>query len=333
MSEGLSPRQHQRRTKIAPADAEGVRAAAQMLRRGGLAAFPTETVYGLGADATSEPAVERIFAAKARPANNPLIAHVASLDAALEQGVFTEGALELAKRFWPGPLTLVVPFAPGAAVCEAARAGLSTIALRMPAHPVALALLSAAATPLAAPSANRSGHVSPVTAEHVARDLGSEVDLILDGGRCPVGVESTVIEFLGRPRLLRPGGITRREIEAVLGERLHEEAGEGPQRSPGLQKSHYAPRARLRLEAQDLRAGEAGLDFGGAFEGGENVLDLSPSRNLKEAAANLFAYMRELDARGPSCIAVAPVPREGLGEAINDRLRRAAAPRPHNRFP
>lgn len=311
-----------------PADADGTEAAARILRRGGLVAFPTETVYGLGADATSESAVARIFAAKARPRNNPLIAHVANLDAALEEGVFSAGALELAKKFWPGPLTLVVPLAPRAAVCAAARAEQSNIALRMPAHPVALAVISAAGRPLAAPSANRSGRVSPVTAEHVARDLGSEIDLILDGGRCPVGVESTVVEFLDGPRLLRPGGIARREIEAVLGAALSEPAGTGPLRSPGMLKSHYAPRAHLRLEALELREGEAGLDFGGIFGEGGNVRDLSPSRDLKEAAGNLFSYLRELDARNPDCIAVAPIPDEGLGEAINDRLRRAAAPRP-----
>lgn len=316
--------------KMMPADAAGIAAAAEVLRRGGLVAFPTETVYGLGADATSEAAVGRIFAAKGRPRFNPLIAHVANFQAALEQGVFAAGALELARRFWPGPLTLVVPLALGASVCEAARAGLPNVALRVPAHPVALAVIEAAGRPLAAPSANRSGRVSPVTAAHAARDLGGGVDLILDGGRCPVGVESTVIEFMDVPRLLRPGGIPKAEIEAILGVSLGKPAGaeSGPLRSPGMLKSHYAPRAPLRLEALSLHEGEAGLDFGGLFGEAQNVLDLSRRRDLSEAAANLFAYLCKLDAQNPACIAVAPIPHEGLGEAINDRLIRAAAPRP-----
>jgi L-threonylcarbamoyladenylate synthase len=316
--------------KIIPANAAGIEAAAEILRRGGLVAFPTETVYGLAADATSDAAVARIYAAKARPGANPLIAHVPSLEAALEQGVFSADALRLAKEFWPGPLTLVVPLAPTATVCKAARVGQPNIALRVPAHPVALDVISAAGRPLAAPSANRSGRVSPVTAAHVARDLGGEIDLILDGGRCPVGVESTVIECLDGPRLLRPGGIARYDVEGVLGAALGVPSGAsaGPLHSPGMLRSHYAPNASLRLEATALLEGEAGLDFGGTFGRGKNVLDLSPSRDLAEAAANLFAYLRELDVGEPACIAVAPIPHEGIGEAINDRLRRAAAPRP-----
>jgi L-threonylcarbamoyladenylate synthase len=310
------------------ADATGIAEAALVLRRGGLVAVPTETVYGLAADATSDAAVARIYAAKARPKFNPLIAHVTSLEAALEQGIFSAGALRLARKFWPGPLTLVVPLAPGATVCAAARAGLQSIALRVPAHPVALGVIAAAGRPLAAPSANRSGRVSAVTAAHVARDLAGEIDLILDGGRCPVGLESTIIECLEEPpRLLRPGGITRTDIEAALGHPLGEPARTGPVRAPGTLQSHYAPRAKLRLEAATRDDGEAGLDFGGIFGGGKNVLDLSPRRDLDEAAANLFIFLRELDAREPACIAVAPVPNEGLGEAINDRLARAAAPR------
>jgi L-threonylcarbamoyladenylate synthase len=310
------------------ADAAGIAEAARILRRGGLVAVPTETVYGLAADATSDAAVARIYAAKARPKFNPLIAHVTSLEAALGQGIFSSEALRLAKTFWPGPLTLVVPLAPGATVCAAARAGLQSIALRVPIHPVALAVISAAGRPLAAPSANRSGRVSPVTAAHVARDFAGEIDLILDGGRCPVGVESTVVACLEEhPRLLRPGGIARTDIEAVLGHPLGEPARAGPVRSPGMSQSHYAPRAKLRLEAATLDKGEAGLDFGGIFGEDKNVLDLSPGRDLAEAAANLFSFLRELDARGAARIAVAPVPHEGLGEAINDRLTRAAAPR------
>jgi L-threonylcarbamoyladenylate synthase len=308
------------------ADAAGIAEAARILRRGGLVAVPTETVYGLAADATSDAAVARIYAVKARPKFNPLIAHVTSLAAALGQGIFPADALRLAEAFWPGPLTLVVSLAPGATVCAAARAGLLSIALRVPAHPVALALISAAGRPLAAPSANRSGRMSPVTAAHVAREFAGEIDLILDGGRCPVGLESTIIACLEEhPRLLRPGGIARTDIEAVLGHALREPARAGPVRSPGMSQSHYAPRAKLRLEAGALDEGEAGLDFGGIFGEAKNVLDLSPRRDLAEAASNLFSFLRELDARRPACIAVAPVPHEGLGEAINDRLRRAVA--------
>ncbi|MGI8568282.1 MAG: L-threonylcarbamoyladenylate synthase [Methylocella sp.] len=309
------------------ADAAGIAEAAVILRRGGLVAVPTETVYGLAADATSDEAVAQIYAAKARPKFNPLIAHVASLNAALEQGIFPGDALRLAEAFWPGPLTLVVPLAPGATVCAASRAGQQNIALRVPAHPVAAAVIAAAGLPLAAPSANRSGRVSPVTAAHVARDFAGEIDLILDGGRCPVGLESTVVACLDCcPRLLRPGGITRTDIETVLGHAFGEPLQSGPVRSPGMLNSHYAPRAKLRLEAATRDDGEVGLDFGGIFGEGKNVLDLSPGRDLAQAAANLFSFLRELDAREPACIAVAPIPCEGLGEAINDRLRRAAAP-------
>jgi L-threonylcarbamoyladenylate synthase len=309
------------------ADAAGIAEAARVLRGGGLVALPTETVYGLAADATSDAAVARIYAAKARPKFNPLIAHVTSLEAALGQGIFPADALRLADAFWPGPLTLVVPLAPGATVCAASRAGQQNIALRVPIHPVALGVLAAAGRPLAAPSANRSGRVSPVTAAHVAQDFAGEIDLILDGGRCPVGLESTVIECLERPRLLRPGGIARTDIEAVLDHALGKPAGVGLVRSPGMSQSHYAPRAKLRLEAATRDIGEAGLDFGGIFGDGKYVLDLSPGRDLAQAAANLFIFLRELDARRPACIAVAPIPHEGLGEAINDRLARAAAPR------
>ena len=313
--------------KIA-ADAPGIAEAARILRHGGLVAIPTETVYGLAADATSDAAVARVYAAKARPKFNPLIAHVTGLEAALGQGIFSADALRLAEAFWPGPLTLVVPLAPGATVCAASRAGQPNIALRVPIHPVALAVIAAAGRPLAAPSANRSGRVSPVTAAHVGRDFAGEIDLILDGGRCPVGLESTIIACLEEhPRLLRPGGIARTDIEAVLGHALGESLGQGPLRSPGMLNSHYAPRAKLRLEAAKLDEGEAGLDFGGIFGEGKNVLDLSPRRDLAQAAANLFSFLRELDAREPACIAVAPIPCEGLGEAINDRLARAAAPR------
>lgn len=314
-------------TECVAANAAGIARAAEVLQRGGLAAIPTETVYGLAADATSDDAVARIYAAKARPAINPLIAHAADIEGALAQGIFSPEALRLAERCWPGPLTLVVPPAPGATVCATARAGQPGIALRVPAHPVARAVIASAGLPLAAPSANRSGRTSPVTAAHVARDLGGRIELILDGGRCPVGVESTIISCLDGPRLLRPGGIPRSALEELLGRPLVEPGGPLSVLAPGMLASHYAPEARLRLGADALEEGEAGLDFGGVLGKGENVLDLSPRGDLAEAAANFYAYLRELDSRKPACIAVAPIPQAGLGEAINDRLRRAAAPR------
>lgn len=310
-------------------DPEGLAEAAAILRAGGLVAFPTETVYGLGADATSEAAVARIFAAKGRPAVNPLIAHVASLDLARAQGAFSAEAARLAEAFWPGPLTLVVPAASGVSVCPRARAGRDTIALRVPAHPVARALVGAAGCPVAAPSANRSGRVSPVTAAHVLEDLNGTVDLVLDGGRCPMGLESTIVACLdGPPRLLRAGAVARAAIEAVLGIPLAEAATREDVLAPGMLASHYAPRAALRLGATRLEPGEAGLDFGGIFPPGEDVRDLSPRRDLDEAARNLFLYIRELDSLGYESIAVAPIPCDGPGEAIDDRLVRAAAPRP-----
>jgi L-threonylcarbamoyladenylate synthase len=321
-------------TQILRADDRAVARAAELLRDGGLVAFPTETVYGLGADATSAPAVAKIYAAKGRPSFNPLIAHVADLEAALREALLPLEAIRLAEAFWPGPLTLVARVAPTCGVCDLARAGLETVALRVPAHPIALALIRALGRPIAAPSANVSGRVSPVTAAHVEADLDGRVDAILDGGRTPAGVESTIVSFAGaRPALLRPGAIGRNAIEAKLAAPL----GGPPQDeaqilAPGMTASHYAPHARLRLNARQLESGEAGLDFGGvlrasAREQGAFLLDLSPSRDLVEAAANLFAHLRELDARGCVRAAVAPIPEEGLGEAINDRLRRAANPR------
>ncbi len=317
------------RTLCLPADAAGIAEAAQILRAGGLVAFPTETVYGLGADATSDAAVAKIYAAKGRPSFNPLIAHVEDLAAARKQATFTREAEALAKAFWPGPLTLVLPVAPGATVCALARAGLDSVALRVPAHGAARRLLAAVGLPLAAPSANISGHVSPVTAAHVAQDLDGKIDLILDAGPCPVGVESTIISCLeGGPLLLRPGGVPRDAIEAVLGQKVANFAGGEAPLAPGQLVSHYAPRARLRLGATSLRPGEAGLDFGGHFPKAENILDLSAHADTVEAAANLFSHLRTLDARGSTTIAVAPIPDTGLGEAINDRLERAAAERP-----
>lgn len=312
------------RTLYLEADSAGLATAAQILRAGGIVAFPTETVYGLGADATSDAAVARIYAAKDRPAFNPLIAHVEDKEAAVAQGVFTREAVALAEAFWPGPLTLVLPLAPGATVCELARAGLDSVALRVPNHSIAQSLLAATGLPLAAPSANRSGHVSPVTAAHVRDDLDGRIDAILDGGPTTVGIESTIISCLGeKPLLLRPGGIPRQAIEDILRQPLFDDSRKDV-RAPGLLATHYAPRARLRLEAMDLQAGEAGLDFGGRFPKAAHVLDLSPRRDLTDAAANLFRYLRELDRTNVVGIAVAPIPKNGLGEAINDRLRRAA---------
>lgn len=305
--------------------------AAAVLREGGLVAFPTETVYGLGADARSDEAVAKIFRAKGRPRFNPLIAHVASLEAALRQGVFDGAALRLAEAFWPGPLTLVVPVAPTCDVGLLARAGLGSVGLRVPVHPVAQALLRAAGHPVAAPSANRSGRISPTEADHVLADLDGHVDLVIDGGRCAVGLESTIVSCLGPPALLRPGGVSRAAIEAVLGDRLAVpgHTGDAPV-APGMLTSHYAPRAAVRLDATEAGPDEAVLDFGGRLGPWKAVpayRDLSPGGSDVEAAANLFAFLRALDRSGVRSIAVAPVPGIGLGEAVNDRLRRAAAPR------
>ncbi len=317
---------------LSTSDADIARAG-DILRAGGLVAFPTETVYGLGADATSAQAVAGIYAAKERPRFNPLIAHLPDLDAALREGVFDAAALRLARSFWPGPLTLVVPRAETGSVCDLARAGLDTVALRVPGHPVAQRLLRAAGRPVAAPSANPSGRVSPTRAAHVARDLSGRIDALIDGGSTEVGLESTIVACLGgAPRLLRPGGIARESIEAALGTGLAgpPEMTGGPA-APGMLASHYAPRARVRLDAHAVHPGEAALLFGaGSLKGSESAvafLDLSPRGDLAEAAANLFGHLRALDETGASGIAVAPVPDHGLGEAINDRLRRAAADR------
>ena len=313
-------------------DREGIEAAARLLAGGKLVAFPTETVYGLGADATDARAVARLYEAKARPAFNPLIAHVADLPAARRAGAFTPLAERLAAKFWPGPLTLVVPAT--ALVCELARAGLATVALRVPAHAVAQRLLAAFGKPVAAPSANRSGHVSPTRAEHVIADLAGRIEAVLDGGPTPLGLESTIVDCSGAaPLLLRPGGVPRADLERALGANVADasNADAAAPQSPGRLASHYATRARLRLDAEETRPGEAVLNFGAqrltGIEKAAAVLDLSPAGDLAEAAAHLFAHLRALDATGAAVIAVAPIPREGLGEAINDRLARGAAPR------
>lgn len=299
--------------------------AAKLLREGGLVAFPTETVYGLGADATNDVAVTRIFAAKSRPHFNPLISHVASIEAALGLGVFPAAAEILAQKFWPGPLTLVVKRRKDCPVSLLASAGLDSIALRVPQHAVALALLSEVGRPVAAPSANRSGRVSPTTARHVRQSLGASVDLILDGGPCAVGLESTVVQFLdGRARLLRPGGIARSELAGAMAGAFEDVEAGSPLHGPGQLESHYAPRAVLRLNALSPQPGETYVGFG---EFGSGAFSLSPAGNLQEAAANLFRILHEADALGIDKIAVAPIPASGLGEAINDRLRRAAAAR------
>jgi L-threonylcarbamoyladenylate synthase len=301
--------------------------AAAALARGELVAFPTETVYGLGADATSDAAVAAVFAAKRRPSFNPLISHVASIEQALQLGQFPPAAERLGRAFWPGPLTIVVPRAPQCPVSLLASAGLGSIALRVPAHPVALALLAAFGKPVVAPSANPSGRLSPTTAEHVRKGLGSRVAMVLDGGASAVGLESTVVSFMAdRPALLRAGGLERPAIEEVLGQRLAE-TEEGPAHAPGQLASHYAPRAALRLAAKRPGEGEAYLGFGLYSHGPYN---LSPRGDLTEAAANLFRMLHEIDAAGAEAIAVAPIPATGLGEAINDRLKRAAAPRYHD---
>ncbi len=310
-------------------------AAARCLEGGGLVAFPTETVYGLGADATNARAVARLYEAKGRPSFNPLIAHVSDLAAARRIADFDDRSLRLAEAFWPGPLTLVLTKAGGCPVSDLATAGLETIAVRVPAHPVAQEILRAFGKPIVAPSANISGHVSPTTAEHVFGDLQGRIDIIVDGGPVSVGVESTIVGCFGTPMLLRPGGLPREDIERVLGEklaRLPEDAGanEAHPLAPGMLASHYAPHTPVRLNARDLHAGEALLAFGArALPGADKarVMNLSEAGDLVEAAANLFCYLRALDAGGSGAIAVMPIPDDGLGEAINDRLRRAAVPR------
>lgn len=318
-----------RQTKLLAADASGIGEAAALLRAGGLVAMPTETVYGLAADATSGTAVAGIYAAKERPSFNPLISHLPDLTSARRQGLFDANALALAQAFWPGPLTLVVPASPGCTVSDLARAGLPSVALRVPAHPVAHAVLEAAGRPIAAPSANRSGRISATSAAHVMADLDGRIDAILDGGPTEVGVESTIVACLdGAPRLLRPGGVPREAIENVIGQPLviPGDAGHAPI-SPGMLASHYAPAARVRLDAEEPHDGEAWLSFGPEAQEHPASLNLSPSGDLREAAAHLFGYMRRLDEMGRKTIAVARIPEHGLGEAINDRLRRAAAPR------
>jgi L-threonylcarbamoyladenylate synthase len=315
-------------TRVLRADPAAIEAAACCLAAGGLVAFPTETVYGLGAAARNGAAIARLYTAKGRPRFNPLIAHVADVTAARRCGRFDSAAEQLAAAFWPGPLTLVLSKQADCGVAHLALAGLDSVAVRVPAHPVALALLAAFKEPVVAPSANRSGHVSPTSAVHVLADLRGRIELVLDGGNCPIGVESTVVACVGAPRLLRPGGLPRDEIERVIGRALDiaPTADEKPL-APGMLSSHYAPKARLRLNASEAEPGEALLAFGAAPASDALTLNLSPRGDLIEAATNLFSHLRALDASGAKTVAVMRVPRKGLGEAINDRLARAAAPR------
>ncbi len=321
-------------TRLLAADAAGIAEAASLLRAGRLVAFPTETVYGLGGDATDPAAVAAIYTAKARPSFNPLISHLPDVDAARAQGDFTTEAESLAEAFWPGPLTLVVPASDGTRVCDLARAGLPSLALRVPGHETARALLAATGRPIAGPSANRSGRVSPTRAAHVLEDLDGRIAAVLDGGDTQVGLESTVVACLGgRARLLRPGGITRERLRDVLG---YDPAGPASAEAhapvgPGLLASHYAPSARVRLDATRITPGEALMLFGSfrphGWKDARAIVNLSEAGDAAEAATRLFGALRDLDATGAQTIAVAPIPPGGLGEAIRDRLARAAAPR------
>jgi L-threonylcarbamoyladenylate synthase len=324
------------KTQILPADAAAVATAARCLSDGGLVAFPTETVYGLGADAAQAQAIARLYEAKGRPAFNPLIAHVADIAAARQIARFDATALKLAEAFWPGPLTLVLPKTAHCPVAELATAGLDTVAIRVPAHPVAKALLRAFGGAVVAPSANLSGHVSPTTAAHVAGDLAGRIDLIVDGGAVAVGVESTILACFEETMLLRPGGLPREAIERVLGHALQRPLEDivtdnAQPLAPGMLASHYAPRTPVRLEATHVEPDEALLAFGASEVKGAHaakaVMNLSAAGDLNEAATHLFGYLRALDAKGARAIAVMGVPHHGLGEAINDRLRRAATGR------
>jgi L-threonylcarbamoyladenylate synthase len=318
---------------ILPANDGSIRLAGDILRGGGLVGLPTETVYGLAANATDAEAILRIYEAKGRPRFNPLISHVADLEQAQAHGVFDTTALTLAEALWPGPLTLVVPQRPGSAISDFARAGLDSVALRIPGKPVARAIIAAAGHPLAAPSANRSGRISPTTARDVVAELGGKVDLVIDDGPSDVGIESTVVACLGgKATLLRPGGVLRNVLEELIGAALDSPAEpKGRLISPGMLASHYAPLAAVHMNVTLAPRDHAVLNFGT-----ENIIDsnhrgavinLSHRGDLREAAMRLFSALRELDATGPAAISIAPIPMDGLGEAINDRLSRAAAPR------
>jgi L-threonylcarbamoyladenylate synthase len=317
---------------IVPADINHITQAARALVQGELVAFPTETVYGLGGDATNDRAVALIYEAKGRPSFNPLIVHVASLAAAADYAGLSPAAMALARRFWPGPLTLVLPRLTNCPLSLLVSAGMDSVALRVPAHPVARGLLMLSNRPIAGPSANPSGRISPTTALHVAEGLGDKVAMILDGGPCQIGLESTVVSLLEEtPQILRPGRIGAEELAAVLDRPVTMAAQIGDiaagLHGPGRLLSHYAPNNAVRLNVTDIRPGEALLAFGPDAPQADVSANLSTGGDLTEAAANLFAMLRALDRPGISGIAVMPVPESGLGLAINDRLRRAAAPR------
>lgn len=309
-------------TELLQPDAAGLARAAEIWRAGGVTAFPTETVYGLGGDARNDRAVARIFEAKERPRFNPLIVHVPDVDAARALVRWSDAADRLAGAFWPGPLTLVLPLRAGHGLSPLVTAELPTLAVRVPAHPVARALLEAFGGPVAAPSANPSGRISPTTAAHVQAGLGGRIEAIVDGGACDVGLESTIVGLSGAPVLLRPGGLPLEALEQAMGAPLGAEDTGGTLTAPGQMASHYAPGAPVRLNAEAAREGELLLGFGPV----ECDLNLSRAGDLVEAAAGLFGALHALDARGAP-IAVSPIPETGLGRAINDRLRRAAAPR------
>ena len=313
---------------IIPATPENISLAARRLRTGQLVAFPTETVYGLGADATLSKSVAAIFSAKNRPEFNPLIIHVPDMEIAVRLGEFNELAQELGDTFWPGPLSIVVNRQLDCPVSLLASAGLNTLAIRVPAHDTAQAILRSVARPIAAPSANMSGKISPTTASHVGESIGKTVDLIVDAGACSVGVESTVVDCTSNvPIILRPGGITAEQIEKVVGRVETTDIGSKNPRSPGMLASHYAPDAAIRLNAISVSAEEALLAFGPQIIRGASIeRNLSAAGDLEEAAANLFSMLRALDSVSGR-IAVMPIPDQGLGRAINDRLLRAAAPR------
>lgn len=306
-----------------------IAAAATALRTGALVAFATETVYGLGANACDGQAVARIYEAKGRPSFNPLIIHMPDAEQAMKLGKFNADAIKLAEIFWPGPLTIVVERADDCPVSQLASAGLSSLAIRVPGRESARELLRLASCPVAAPSANISGQISPTRAQHVIAGLSDRIWGVLDGGDCEVGLESTIVSCLGKtPVILRPGGLSREQIEEALGKSVETQTGStNDPISPGQLASHYAPNAAVRLNAKEARPGEAYLAFGKREPEADIIRNLSPTKNLQEAAANLFAMLHTLDMLGAETIAVAPIPNEGLGVAINDRLVRAAAPR------
>ena len=314
-------------TKVLTADQSGANKAAAILSAGGLVAFPTETVYGLGADARNGRAVASVYAAKDRPSFNPLIVHVADLDTAKRYAIFNDLALSLAAEFWPGPLTLVLPLTKNHDLSELVTAGLDSVAIRIPQHPFAQVLLNTFNGPLAAPSANPSGRISPTQAAHVVADMNGKIDVVLDGGNCTVGLESTILKIEGsKVSQLRAGGISVEQIKNVLRQDIATPSDPKVPQSPGQLKSHYAPKAQVRLNVGTVKDHEVLLGFGPACK--DATLNLSPTGDLVEAAANLFSYLRKMDTIAQDGIAISPIPMSGLGLAINDRLKRAAAPRP-----